>query len=174
MSVDLRDMRCAIIVSQHKSLRQAAEALNIRQSTLSRRLRDLEYRLGAPLFERTSGGTRPTATGWEFLKMARHIVVEADSAFARWSAYCRGESGRLSIGIHMALSAGNLRATLSEYHRCVPDVEIQMVDGTYLGLLSDVTSDDLDIAILADTCPDWGDRMLGSELIIRIPRLGAL
>jgi hypothetical protein len=32
--------------------------LNIRQSTLRRRLRDLEYRLGANLFERTNGGTR--------------------------------------------------------------------------------------------------------------------
>jgi DNA-binding transcriptional LysR family regulator len=29
------------------------EAVSIRQSTVSRRLRDLEYRLGAILFERT-------------------------------------------------------------------------------------------------------------------------
>jgi DNA-binding transcriptional LysR family regulator len=45
MSVEFRDLRWAIIRSQHRSLRQAAMALNIRQSTLSRRLRDMERRL---------------------------------------------------------------------------------------------------------------------------------
>jgi hypothetical protein len=36
---------------------QAAKALYIRLSTLSRRLRDLEYRLNAVLFVRMNGGT---------------------------------------------------------------------------------------------------------------------
>jgi DNA-binding transcriptional LysR family regulator len=69
--IELSDLRWAIAVSQHRSLRQAAQTVNIRQSTLSRRLRDIEYRLGACLFERTNGGTRPTAIGLEFLQIAR-------------------------------------------------------------------------------------------------------
>ncbi|WP_275200386.1 LysR family transcriptional regulator [Bradyrhizobium sp. CSA207] len=32
----------------------------MKQSTLSRRLRNLECKLGSTLFERTNGGTRPT------------------------------------------------------------------------------------------------------------------
>jgi DNA-binding transcriptional LysR family regulator len=83
MTVELRDLRWAIVASQHRSLRQAAEALNIRQSTLSRGLRDLEYRLGATLFERTNGGTRPTIEGREFLDAARHIVEETEAITAR-------------------------------------------------------------------------------------------
>jgi DNA-binding transcriptional LysR family regulator len=63
----MRDLKLAVITSQHRSLRQAAEAINIRQSTLSRRLRELEDRLGAVLFERTNGGTRPTVAGLEFV-----------------------------------------------------------------------------------------------------------
>ena len=43
--MELRDLRWALVVSRHRSLRQAAATLNVRQSTLSRRLRDLEYRL---------------------------------------------------------------------------------------------------------------------------------
>jgi Bacterial regulatory helix-turn-helix protein, lysR family len=53
VGVELRALRWAVIAAQHKSLRQAAETLNIRQSTLSRGLRDLEHQLGAILFERT-------------------------------------------------------------------------------------------------------------------------
>jgi len=48
--IELHDLRLAVTTSQYRSLRQAAEAFSIRQSTLSRRLRDLEYRLGAVLF----------------------------------------------------------------------------------------------------------------------------
>jgi hypothetical protein len=36
VSVELRDLRWAIVAAQHRSLRQAAEVLDIRQSTLSR------------------------------------------------------------------------------------------------------------------------------------------
>ena len=51
-----------------------AETLNIRQSTLSRRLRDLELQLGAMLFRRTNGGTKPTAAGQEFLDAAGRVL----------------------------------------------------------------------------------------------------
>src|SRR5260221_6642925 len=76
VTVELRDLKWAIVTSQHRSLRQAAQTLNIRQSTLSRRLRDLEYQLGAELFERTNGGTRPTTAGQEFLDTARRIIED--------------------------------------------------------------------------------------------------
>ncbi len=69
--------------SQHRSLRQAAETLNIKPSTLSRRIREIEHRLGAVLFERTNGGTRPTFEGQEFLETARRIIEEADSLATR-------------------------------------------------------------------------------------------
>ncbi|WP_370192629.1 helix-turn-helix domain-containing protein [Bradyrhizobium diazoefficiens] len=55
--VEFRDLRWAIVASKHRSLRQAAEALRIKQPTLSRGLRNLEYRLGVTLFKRTNGGT---------------------------------------------------------------------------------------------------------------------
>jgi hypothetical protein len=38
VAIELRDLRLALVTSQHRNLRQAAEALNTRQSTLSRRL----------------------------------------------------------------------------------------------------------------------------------------
>jgi DNA-binding transcriptional LysR family regulator len=73
--------------------------------------------LGAHLFERTNGGTRLTVAGQDFLDAARHIVEEAEAISARLKAHARGESGRLSIGVHASLSAGNLRATLIEHRR---------------------------------------------------------
>jgi DNA-binding transcriptional LysR family regulator len=95
MTVELRDLRWAIVASQHRSLRQAAQTLSIRQSTLSRRLRGLEYQLGAELFERTNGGTRPTTAGQEFLGTARRIIEETDTAVRTLRARQEiAESGR--------------------------------------------------------------------------------
>jgi DNA-binding transcriptional LysR family regulator len=98
VTVELRDLRRAIVASQHRSLRQAAETLNIRQSTLSRRLRDLEYQLSTKLFERSNGGTRPTTVGLEFLETARCIIEETDTAVRRLRIRSGGENGRLTIG----------------------------------------------------------------------------
>jgi DNA-binding transcriptional LysR family regulator len=118
--IELSDLRWAIAVSQHRSLRQAAQTLNIRQSTLSRRLRDIEYRLGACLIERTNCGTRPTAIGLEFLEIARRILGESDSAFRKLKSRSRGEHGRISIGVYASLTAGNMHATLAAHHRRSP------------------------------------------------------
>ena len=150
MSVELRDLRWAIVAAQHRSLRQAAEELEIRQSTLSRCLRNLEFQLGATLFERTNGGTRPTVVGQEFLDAARRIVEETEAITARLKTRSRGESGRLTIGVHASLSAGNLRATLVDYRHRFPEVEMQLADGSSDHLISDVASSAIDVAFVAD------------------------
>jgi DNA-binding transcriptional LysR family regulator len=168
VSVELRELRWAIVASQHRSLRQAAEALNIRQSTLSRCLRDLEHKLGATLFERTNGGTRPTIEGLEFLESARHIVEEAETITARLKTRSRGESSRLTIGVHASLSAGNLRATLVDHRRRFPDVQTHLVDGSSDHLISDLTSSAIDVAFVVEDNPRWDDKSLSvwSERVV--------
>lgn len=160
MSVELRDLKWLVVASQHRSLRQAAEHLNVRQSTLSRRLRDIESILGLELFERTNGGTRPTLAGREFLGTARTILAELDRSIERLRMSERGEKGRLSIGIHASLSTGNLFATLVEHHRQFPIVEVRTMDGDHDGLLKALWDDAIDIAVLAGNSTTWPDRML--------------
>ena len=132
--------RCAGLLSQlsTKAFDKQQRLLNVRQSTLSRGLRDLEHRLGAILFERTNGGTRPTPAGEEFLDAARRMIKEAEAIAARVKMRSRGESGRLTIGVHASLSAGNLRATLIEHHRRFPEVHTHLIDGSSDHLISNL------------------------------------
>ncbi|MCS3926198.1 DNA-binding transcriptional LysR family regulator [Bradyrhizobium elkanii] len=166
--VEFRDLRWAIVASKHRSLRQAAEALRIKQPTLSRGLRNLEYRLGVTLFKRTNGGTRPTVEGQEFLEAARRFVDETEAITVRGKNRSRGESGRLTIGIHTSLSAGNLRATLIEHRHRFPDVDRQLVDGASDHLISDLASSAIDVAFVAGLSPRWSDRslLLWSERVV--------
>jgi DNA-binding transcriptional LysR family regulator len=160
VAIEFRELRWAIVASEHRSLRRAAETLNVRQSTLSRRLRELESALGAQLFERTNGGTRLTITGREFLASIRNILGETEGAVRRLQARSRGESGRLSIGIYASLSTGNLFATLVEHHRQHPAVEIHTVDGSHDQLQCALSDNSVDLAITTVSRSGWDDRML--------------
>ncbi|WP_271553350.1 LysR family transcriptional regulator [Bradyrhizobium sp. CCBAU 45394] len=171
--MEFRHLRWAIVVSQHRSLRQAADTLRIKQSTLSRCLRNLEHRLGVTLFERTNGGTRPTMEGKEFVDTARRIVDQTLAMTVRIKNRSRGESGRLTIGIHASFSAGNLRATLLEHRTRFPKVNTQLVDGPKDHLISDLVGPAIDVAFVAEPNPTWKGRSLllwSERVVVALPK----
>ena len=54
--ISYRHVRCFVEVARLSGVGQAAEALNVSQPAVSKTLRELEERLGTPLFERAGGG----------------------------------------------------------------------------------------------------------------------
>jgi DNA-binding transcriptional LysR family regulator len=117
-------------------------------------------------------GTRPTIAGQEFLDAARRIIEDTESMIARLKTSSRGQSGRLTIGVHASLSAGNLRATLVEYRRRFPSVDIHLVDGSSEHLISDLSSSALDVAFVAEGQSKWNGRLLdvwSERLVLALP-----
>ncbi len=108
-AIDLQHLRYAVAAADHGSFRRAADILRVRQSTLSRCVRQLEELIGMAVFE--------------FLRTARSILEQVDTLMLSAHTTGRGESGRLAIGFYTSLSAANLRATLVDYlfrlHYCV-------------------------------------------------------
>jgi DNA-binding transcriptional LysR family regulator len=78
MSIDIRQLQCAAMAAEMMSFTKAAQKLGIKQSTLSKRVLELERRLGVTLFERTTRGAMPIKTAAEFLATAKRIVGEID------------------------------------------------------------------------------------------------
>lgn len=172
MNIEIRDFRLALVSSQHRSLRRAAEALNIRQSTLSRRLYQIERKLGVMLFERTNGGTHPTMVGLEFIAGAKRILDGVDTELLRISGRSRGEHGLLTIGVHASPSAGNMHATLVEYHRRFSDMDVRTVDGSHERLLYALAGNSVDVAIMTGPATTWDGRMLplwSERVIVAFP-----
>jgi DNA-binding transcriptional LysR family regulator len=177
VDIELRDLRLALVTSQHRSLRQAAEALNIRQSTLSRRLHEIERQLGVVLFERTNGGTRLTTVGLEFVASAKRILDDVDTELQRLRSRSRGELGLLAIGVHASPSAGNMHTTLVEYHRRFPDVDVRTVDGSHERLLCALAGNAVDVAIMTGQATAWDGRVLplwSERVIVAFPEHHAL
>src|SRR5229473_3454403 len=78
-AVDLQHLRYAVAAADNGSFRRAAEVLLLRQSTLSRCIRQLEEGIGLTVFERSSGGVRATPAGRDFVRMARSILEQMDA-----------------------------------------------------------------------------------------------
>lgn len=78
---DWNDVRYALAIARLGSLAAAARALGVDQTTVARRLRILESRIGAPLFERHNGRFAPTPAG--DLLAARGERIEQEVAALR-------------------------------------------------------------------------------------------
>ena len=128
LAVDLQQLRFAVIAADIGSFRQAADVLRLRQSQMSRCVRQLEHSIGVVVFERSSGGVKPTPGGREFLRTARIILEQVDALVASAKTTRRGETGRLAVGFCTSLSTGNLRATLLDFKVHFPHIELGTVE----------------------------------------------
>jgi DNA-binding transcriptional LysR family regulator len=114
-------------VGEHGSLSAAARATGTSQPTMSRHVSDLEARIGARLFERTSTGIELTPAGARLMAHAR----EMSSAAERLSLTAAGQDDRLAGSVR--ITASNIVATfvlpdiLTALRIAEPDIGIELV-----------------------------------------------
>lgn len=80
--VSLTHIRSFIAVAEEGHVGRAARRVHLSQPPISRHVLALEDELGTRLFERTRTGMRLLPAGEAFLRHARRIVAEVDSAIA--------------------------------------------------------------------------------------------
>jgi DNA-binding transcriptional LysR family regulator len=158
--IDLQHLQYAVAAADHGSFRQAAEALLVRQSTLSRCVRQLEQAIGVIVFDRSSGGVRATHAGRHFLRNARSILEQMDALVTHTHSTGRGEAGRLTVGFYTSLSAGNLRATLTDFKQRFPEIELGMAERSRARLVAALRNGALDIAIVTSDAPIQDNKAL--------------
>jgi DNA-binding transcriptional LysR family regulator len=158
--IELQHLQYAVAAADHGSFRKAAEALLVRQSTLSRCVRQLEQAIGAFVFDRSSSGIRATHTGRHFLRIARSILEQMDALVSHSHSTGRGEAGRLTVGFCTSLSAGNLRATLADFKRRFPEIELGMAERSRGRLVAALRNGALDIAIVTGDAPIQDNKAL--------------
>lgn len=171
--IDLQHLRFAVAAADRGSFRQAAELLLIRQSTLSRCIRQFEHSIGVTIFERSSGGIKPTPAGRSVLRMARIILEELDALVLMAKSNHTAAEGRLAIGFCTSLSAGNLRATLLDFRQRFPRIEIATAEKSRARLATSLRTSTLDVLVITgDTLTsDCKSMALWSErILITLPK----
>ena len=97
--IRLRHIQYFVTAAEQGSFRKAATLLNIQESAVSRRIRDLEDRLGASLFHRHSGGVSLTVAGQRFLRRVRIALHQIEVGINDVAAIGRSEDGIIKVGI---------------------------------------------------------------------------
>lgn len=93
----LRDMALFVEVAKRLSFSQAARALDMPISSLSRRITLFEAAVGLRLLDRTTRKIVLTTYGEAYLAQATRLVEEAERSFDDLIAQARGPSGLLKI-----------------------------------------------------------------------------
>lgn len=168
MCVEVPHLRYVVAAADHSSFRRAAAALNITQPTLSKRIRELEGKLGVLLFERSTGGAELTPIGEEFVVSARRVLAELEAMETRAKAGKRGDAGRLEIGFYTSLSTGALRDTLLTFANQHPDVEVNIIEGARASLIPLLDRGVIDIVVVLGepAYTDYAHMSLWSERIM--------
>lgn len=167
-AIDLQQLRFAVLASDCGSFRRAAEVLSMKHTVLSRSISQLEYLVGSSLFKRSSGGITPTASGRSILRIARLILEQVDALIDIGKSSGRGDIGHFVIGFCTSISTGNLRATLAEFKKRLPQTELVAVERSRPRLMTALRSGTVDVVITPgrslskDTkaVPLWSERIL--------------
>ncbi|WP_394113062.1 LysR family transcriptional regulator [Xanthobacter wiegelii] len=82
--IEIRHLRYFIAATDAGSFRKAAAALGVQESSVSRRIRDVEDQIGASLFVRHSGGINLTMAGQRFLHRAVMPWTTFGTGLQKW------------------------------------------------------------------------------------------
>jgi len=151
MSHDLNDTLIFVKVVEHGSFVGAAKSLRVPKTTVSRKVQELESRLGAQLLHRTTRKLGLTEAGNIYYEHSQRIardLSEAESAVTQLQA---GPRGWLRFTAPYSIGIDKIAPLLGEFHARHPEVRVEM-------LLSneplDLIGGEIDVALRIGELPD--------------------
>jgi len=139
-------LRTFLAVTQSLSFTRAAEALGIRQPTVSQHVRRLEEAVGRPLLVRDTRSVALTSDGEAMAGFAREILAAQERAVG----YFTGShlSGRLRFGVTDDLALTPLPKILRDFRQLYPRIDLELTVLQNEALLRRVESGHLDVAFV--------------------------
>jgi DNA-binding transcriptional LysR family regulator len=144
------DFRLIRAIGDAHTLPAAAALLGLDHSTVFRRLRQIEARLGMPMFERNRSSYVPTAAGVEIAALAARVDEDITAVMRRVAGQSPSPVGEVRIATSDSLLFDLLLPVLAAFRSAYPDVRLDLVTGnTALNL----SRRDADVAIRATSTP---------------------
>jgi LysR family transcriptional regulator for metE and metH len=154
MDLEVRHLKLVKEVSAAGSLTRAGAALHLTQSALSHQLRDIESRLGTPLFLRVGKRMMLTPAGERLLRSADEVL----SAIERTEDAIRQLGGAKRGVLRMTTECYTcyhwLPPLLKRYRRAHPQVDVRIDAAATTEPLPHLLEGRLDLAIISDPVRD--------------------
>ena len=148
-SIDLRQFRYFLAVSEELNFRMAAQKLHISQPPLSRQIRLLEEQLGVELFIRSKTGVTLTAAGAAFLPEVKRTLSHAEKAISVAKAAKHDTGGHFIAGYSTAFDHSVIHDVFDCLSRKFPDWRITHKGKHSISLIRDIKKASLDVALVS-------------------------
>ncbi|WP_309891986.1 LysR family transcriptional regulator [Archangium sp.] len=147
--MDLNELLVFARVVQAGSFTAAARELRMPKSTVSRKVSELEARIGAQLLQRTTRKLRLTDAGQTYYEHCARIVAEAEEAELAVTRMQSAPQGLLRVTTPLTFSF--LGPLIAEFMKRFPDVQLELVctDRTV-----DLMKEGFDLAVRAGRLAD--------------------
>lgn len=122
--LDTRLLRAFVTVADELNFTRAAAKLFVAQQALSAQIQQLEARLEAQLFERTTRKVSLTDAGEQLLPHAVATLAALDAGVAQLEAARRAESATLRVGLSGTATVPVASATMRLFAERYPDVTL--------------------------------------------------
>ncbi|MDY3198325.1 MAG: LysR family transcriptional regulator, partial [Pseudomonadaceae bacterium] len=148
--LELRHLRTLVTLREADSLVEASERLHLTQSALSHQLKDLEQRLGTPLFLRKTRPVQFTSAGLRLLRLADNVLPQIRQAERDLQRLAGGQAGRLHMAIECHSCFQWLMPTIDQFRNVWPEVEVDFASGHFFAPLPALARGELDLVITSD------------------------
>ncbi len=158
-------LRAAISLGDTLSFTESARDLHLSQSSLSRRISDLEKVLKVKLFDRTTRSVEPTLPGKEMLVLMRRTLQMFDQGVAQMRRQAAGESGTVTVSCLPSIAASYLPNFIRDFVDKYPDVRVEIRDALKAQVVDLVRGGEVDFGITATTHlePDLTYERIGAD-----------
>ena len=141
---DLNDLYYFAKVVEAGGFAAAGRLLGIPKSRLSRRIAELEERLGARLLQRTTRQLNLTAVGERYLRHCQAMLLEAEMADEAVASMSSEPRGRLRVSSPVGLAHGILPGVISSFLEKFPQVQLEVM---LLNRRVDLINEGVDVAL---------------------------
>lgn len=154
---DWNDLKFFLAVARHGSTIAAGKALRTSQSTVQRRLRELEAKIGRELATRQSSGYRLTPFGEKLLPLAERVEAAIEDFEQCITGEVREEAGVIRMTCPEPIIP-RLLPIIEQFHTRHPRLRVEFVTSDrYL----DLTSGEADVALRSG---DTEDELIGRKI----------
>ena len=143
---DLKRFEYVLALNECKNFSQAAQQLNISQSTLSQYILKLEKEIGVSLFDRSSTPLKLTQYGEIYVKGARKILDAYCETLDSISDADVGVSGSVKIGLSPSRANFLLPQVVSAFREVYPDVTLKFIESKSKEIMKNLHEGNVDFA----------------------------
>lgn len=120
------ELEAYVAVVDHKGFGNAADKLGIAKSMVSRRVSELENRLGVQLLQRTTRRQSVTDAGREFYQRATQLISDMRDAEQSVAHGQKAISGRIRLALPLGFGVSQLAQPVSEFLARHPEIVIEV------------------------------------------------